>query len=311
MTLPAQTIEQPGAASPEYRAGGTDLQQRLRSGVSSGRLIDLHRLPGLRGISWDAGRAKIGALTPIADIARDAALSAAYPPLVQAAASLATPQIRAQATLAGNLLQRNRCWYFRHPAVSCYKKGGATCPARDGNHLFSSCFDLGPCVAPHPSTLGMALVAYEEAQFEVAERGMRPIAALYGDGSDARRDHQLKDGELVTAVLMPPPLPGEHGAYFRATSRASAEWPLAEALVRLALTGEKISFARVTVGAVAPIPLRRQEVEGALVGEPATAGTLARAARHSAHGAQPLPMTQYKVQLVCATVLEALQHALH
>lgn len=303
------TIGEATAAHGEFRAAGTDLQQRLRSGVSSGPVVDLRQLASLSGISWDPdGRASIGALSSIASLASDAKLARAYPGLTQSAAALATPQIRSAGTVGGNLLQRNRCWYFRHPGTSCFKKGGNSCPARDGNHLFSSCFDLGACVAPHPSTLGMALFAYE-AHVEVAGTGMRPVGALYGDGSDERRDHQLGAQELLTMVLMPAPLAGERAAYFRAAARAAAEWPLAEAVARLVVSGGRIVFARVAVGGVAPIPLRREQVEAALVGQPANGETLHRAAALARDGARPLPMTAYKVDVLCATVQQALEHA--
>jgi CO/xanthine dehydrogenase FAD-binding subunit len=193
--------------------------------------------------------------------------------------------------------------------VSCLKKGGDDCPARSGNHLYGVCFDLGPCVAPHPSTLGMALLAYD-GQIEVAGHGSRPVTALYGDGSDGRRDHRLGDHELLTAVQMPTPLEGERSAYFRATSRAMAEWPLVEAIVRLAVSDGTIEFARVAVGGVAPIPLRLQRVEEALTGRPASPDVVERAASLAAERASPLPMTRYKAALLPPTVRGTLDRAL-
>jgi xanthine dehydrogenase YagS FAD-binding subunit len=304
------TIQDALGAAGEYRAGGTDLQQRLRSGVSPGPPVDLKRLAGLDRVEWDEhGGARIGALVPIATVAGDPRLAAAYPGLAQSAGALATPQIRAAGSLGGNLLQRNRCWYYRHPAISCLKKGGQDCPARTGNHLFGVCFDLGPCVAPHPSTLGMALLAYA-AQIEVASSGSRPVAALYGDGSDGRHDHQLGEHEILAAVLMPEPLQGERTAYFRVISRALAEWPLVEAVVRLAVTDGTIEFARVAVGGVAPIPLRLQRVEEALAGRPASPEVVEQAASLAAERASPLPMTRYKADLLPRTVRETLDRAL-
>jgi xanthine dehydrogenase YagS FAD-binding subunit len=304
------TIEDVLARPGEYRAGGTDLQQRLRSGVSRGPVVDLAGLPGLDELDWDAhGRARIGALVPMAKVASDPQLAAAYPGLARSAGALATPQIRTAGTLGGNLLQRNRCWYYRNPATSCLKKGGDDCPARTGNHLYGVCFDLGPCVAPHPSTLGLALLAYE-AQIQLAGGDILPVAALYGDGSSGRRDHQLGDNELLTAVLMAAPLEGERAAYFRAISRARAEWPLVEAVVRLVVASGTIRFARVAVGGVAPIPLRLERVEQALLDRPADDDTLEQAASLAASGASPLPMTRYKVDLLPATVRETLGLAL-
>ena len=309
MSPAPSTIGDALRATGEYRAGGTDLQQRLRSGVSSGPPVDLKPLPGLDRVEWDErGRARIGALVPVATLADDPRLAAAYPGLAQSAAALATPQIRAVGTLGGNLLQRNRCWYYRHPAISCLKKGGEHCPARTGNHLFGVCFDLGPCVAPHPSTLGMALLVYA-AQVELAGGGSRPVAALYGDGSDGHHDHQLSEHEILTAVHMPAPLEGERAAYVRTIGRAMAEWPLVEAIVRLAVTNGTIEFARAAAGGVAPIPRRLQPVEDALTGKPASAELLEQAASLSTEGASPLPLTHYKLDLLPRVVRDALNHA--
>jgi xanthine dehydrogenase YagS FAD-binding subunit len=97
----------------------------------------------------------------IADVAGDQRLAPAYPGLAAAAGGLATPQIRAIGTIGGNLAQRSRCWYYRNPHMACLKKGDDTCPARSGNHLYGVIFDPGPCVAPHPSTLAAALLAYD------------------------------------------------------------------------------------------------------------------------------------------------------
>ncbi len=155
----------------------------------------------------------------------------------------------------------------------------------------------------------MALLAYE-AQVEVDARSTRAVAELYGDGSNAGHDHQLGAQQLLTGVIMPAPVAGERAAYARAITRASAEWPLAEAVVRLAITAGIIAFARVAVGGVASIPLRRENVEAALVGQPANDDTFRTAACLAAEGAIPLPMTAYKVDLLRATVQQALETAL-
>jgi xanthine dehydrogenase YagS FAD-binding subunit len=303
----------------EFRAGGTDVHERRRSGVSRGRLIDVADAADAAGvadlatITVDERGARIGALVSIASIAADVRLRGDYAGLTQAAGELATPQIRVVGTLGGNLLQRTRCWYFRRPEVSCYKKGGAACPALAGNHMYGVCFSLGPCVFPHPSTLGMAALAYDagvETWSPAAQQLVaRPVAELYGDGSDPSRDHRLGDGELLTAVLLPRPWLGERAAYFRAIGRVRAEWPLVEVVVRLAVQGDAIVHARVAVGGVAPIPMRLPSVEAMLVDRTAQAETLSRAAACAADGAVPLPMTGYKVPLLCGAVLETLERA--
>ena len=322
MTVP-ETPPVPSVA-PELRAGGTDLTERRRSGVSSGPVADIERRPDLYRVEWRAdGGVTIGALTTIARLAEDPRLGAAYPGLAAAAGGLATPQIRRVGTLGGNLLQHTRCWYYRHPAASCLKKGGTACPARTGNHLYGVLFDLGPCVAPHPSTLGAALLAYD-AVVTTDARDAAPVADVFGDGSDGTRDHQLAPGELLTAVRLPAPAAGERAAYFRAISRAYAEWPLAEAVCRLVLSGSGdggdgdggghsgsavITLAAVAVGGVAPVPLRLPAVERALVGRPLSPATLAAASALAADGASALPMTGYKAALLVGTVRETLERA--
>ena len=253
MTVAGTIVADAGAA--EFRASGTDLSERRRSGVSRGPLIDIPPSPGMTGIAWDSGGARIGALTPIAAIAADARLTAAYPGIAAAAAGLATPQIRRVATLGGNLAQRSRCWYFRNPRIDCLKKGGAACPAREGNHLYGVAFDLGPCVAPHPSTMAAALMAYD-ATVRTSQRPALAIGQLLGDGSDGTADNALHAGEMIEAIILPPPTPGERAAYRRAIGRAMAEWPLAEVVARVVVEAGAFRLVRLTAGGVAPVPIR-------------------------------------------------------
>jgi xanthine dehydrogenase YagS FAD-binding subunit len=301
-----------GGVLPVVRAGATDLSERRRLRMAQGPLLDLRDLPGLDAIEWDAaGAATVGAKVRIAQAAADEVLARAYPGLCAAAGALATPQIRAVGTVGGNLLQANRCWYYRNPDATCLKKGGAACLARAGDHLYHACFDLGPCACVHPSTLGMALLAYEASVMVHGEAAERTVEALYGDGSQVDGDHRLPPGAVLTHVVLPPPRPREQAAYFRAISRARSEWPLVEVLVRLVVDDGTVSFARVTMGGVAPVPLRLPRVEAALVGQPASAATFAEAAAIATEGAKPLPMTAYKVPLVEGTVLETLERASH
>jgi xanthine dehydrogenase YagS FAD-binding subunit len=265
-------------AQAEFRAAGTDLSERRRSGVSRGPLIDI--ASGERGISWgEDGAATLGALTTIATIATDARLGAAYPGIAASAKAIATPQVRHMATLGGNLVQRSRCWYFRNPRIDCLKKGGSSCPARSGNHLYGVAFDLGPCVAPHPSTMAAALMAYD-ARIATDRRDRLTIAELLGDGSDGRADHALPPGEMITKIVLPAPLAGERAAYKRAISRAYAEWPLVEVCVRLGIADGKFQLVRLAAGGIAPVPLRLTACEATLQGKPANAQAIAQAAGH-------------------------------
>jgi xanthine dehydrogenase YagS FAD-binding subunit len=304
MSVVGTIVAETGAA--EFRASGTDLSERRRSGVSHGALIDIPPSPEMTGIAWDSTGPRIGALTPIAAIAADARLTAAYPGIAAAVAGLATPQIRRVATLGGNLAQRSRCWYFRNPRIDCLKKGGAACPAREGNHLYGVAFDLGPCVAPHPSTMAAALMAYD-AKIATNQRPALAIAELLGDGSDGAADNALHPGEMIEAILLPPPSPGERAAYRRAIGRAMAEWPLAEVAARIVVEAGAFRLVRLTAGGVAPVPIRLSAAEAAAEGAPVSQATIEHAARAAIEGARPLPMTAYKLELLQGLVRDCLE----
>ncbi|WP_460777244.1 FAD binding domain-containing protein [Nocardiopsis nanhaiensis] len=300
------------------RAGGTDLTPCLQAGlVAPGPLVDLLDVPDLRITSWSKdGSSRIGAMTSVGELSADPRLASAYPGLAATADGLATPQIRGTATVGGNLLQRNRCSYLRNPAFDCFQTGGDSCPARSGDHLRGVVVDQGPCVAPHPSSLAVALLAYDATvqvyDGRVYELG---VADLY-DGADPARDHVLAPGSLVMSVSLPAPVHGERAAYLRAAGRSRAEWPLVEAVVSLACadggTGP-VTGAAVAVGGVARTPLRLPGVEAALVGSVPGRGTgpeVAGALEGLADLCSPLPATAYKVPLLQATVQGVIERAL-
>jgi xanthine dehydrogenase YagS FAD-binding subunit len=291
----------------EFRAAGTDLSERRRSGVSRGPLIDISAAPDMIGMHWAAdGSLRLGAVTTIASIAADPLIAAGYPGIAASAQGLATPQIRHLATLGGNLAQRSRCWYFRNPHIACLRKGGSDCPARAGNHLYHVAFDLGPCVSPHPSTMAAALLAYD-AKVTTDRRTSLTIADLLGDGSDGSADNALQAGELIKSVELPSPLQGERALYKRAISRTHAEWPLVEICARAVIKDGTFQFVRLAAGGVAPVPLRLQAVEAALQDKKATAATIAHAAEQATSGAKPLPMTGYKLDLLKGVVQDLLE----
>jgi xanthine dehydrogenase YagS FAD-binding subunit len=304
--MTSATITAP-AAGAEFRAAGTDISERRRSGVSRGPLIDIAATSDSIAIEWGAdGAARIGAFATIARIAADARIAAAYPGIAASALSLATPQIRHLATLGGNLAQRSRCWYFRDPHIACLKKGGSHCPARSGNHLYSVAFDLGPCVAPHPSTMATALLAYD-AKILTDQRPGLSIGELLGNGSDGTADNALASGEIIRGVELPAPLQGERAFYKRAISRSHAEWPLVEVCARGVVRDDTFEFVRITAGGIAPVPLRLSAAEAALHGKPANAANIAEAAKQATAGANPLPMTGYKLDLLEGAVRDLLE----
>lgn len=305
ITILDDAAQRPEASDGVYRAGGTDLQERLRTRGETPHIWDLTGIPGFAGITREADRTVIGAGTTVAAVATG--LAEDYPALALTAAGLATPQVRAAGTIGGNLLQRTRCWYYRHPHTSCLKDGGDSCPARDGRHLYGVAFDTSACVHPHPSSLAMALLTYD-ASVALTGRGPIGVGELLGDGADPTRDHLLGEREVVTQVVLPPPAAGERAAHTRAISRFEAEWPLVEAVCRVVRdeSGALTSCA-IGVGGVAPVPLRMPAAEALLIGSPLEEEAIAAAARACAQGANPLPETAYKVELIQGCVREVLE----
>ncbi len=279
------------------RAGGTDVEDRRRNGLIHGDLMDLRDVTTALGDfhNFDPSNGLyIGALCKVSRL--DTAELAPWNGLLEAARTLATPQIRAMATVGGSLLQANRCSYFRHPDLShdCLKAGGPSCPAREGDSLRLALFESGPCIAVHPSTLGCAFLAYDAMVSIQDPSGIRvlgPIDVLYGDGKDSR-DHQLPEGTLLHAIHLENP--GTEGsAYGRAIGRVWAEWPLVEATVRRTAKGVVIS-----AGGIAAVPMRLRVAETRInAGESVEAAIAAECVGRTIR--EP---ARYKVQLLAGLV---------
>lgn len=293
----------------EIRAGATDVQDRRKRGISAGPLVDLRDARDMTGITAVDGSLVIGATTKLRDIAEHGTLREWAPLLSKAAGGLATPQIRAMATLGGNLLQRNRCWYYRNPDFRCLKSGGSQCNARLGDSSRHAVFDVGPCLSVHASTMACALLCFD-ASCRVIGSPDLSIVDLYGDGSDPTRDHRLPEGSVLHTVRIAGLVPNERGGYLRSIARREAEWPIVEAAVRIAVEGGQITLARVAIGGVAPVPMRLPEVEQALVGLRPSPDAFAKAAALASRGTKPTKDSAWRVQFVAPTVQGALEGAM-
>ncbi|MEZ4319211.1 MAG: FAD binding domain-containing protein [Myxococcota bacterium] len=287
------------------RAGGTDLQERRKHGLSTGALVDLRDLEGLDTIEIVDGVLKIGALARITDLAEHPGATL-WQGLVAAAGGLATPQIRNRGTIGGNLLQEVRCWYFRNPHLVCAKSGGDRCLAKSGDALYHALYDRGPCIAPHPSTLAVALWAYDATVVLDGDERLS-IPELLGPGRDPKRTNALPAGRILVGVEVPMPWVGEGGAYRRTISRARAEWPLVEVTARCVRAGGTLANAVLTVGGTANRPERLDSLAEALKGHPPADfqgiidSTLVEPGT--------LPQTAYKLPLLRVTVGDTLRDA--
>jgi xanthine dehydrogenase YagS FAD-binding subunit len=276
---------------------------------SAGTVVSIGGLTGLRGIkAVPGGGMRIGALATLAEIAAHAGIQKDYPALAQAAASAASPQLRNQGTLGGNLCQRPRCWYFRGD-FHCARKGGDICYAAEGENEYHCIFGGEICFIVHPSDTAPALVALE-ATFQISgpkgQRGVPAAKFFILPGQDHMRENVLQAGEIITEVILPSPLPGGRGGYLKTRSRATWDFALAGVASSLQVEGDTVKRARLVFSGVAPAPWRAPAAEQELVGHKLDADTIARAAVASVKDASPLSKNGYKVTLLRGAVEEAL-----
>ncbi len=302
-----------------FRAGGIDLIDRMKEGLDEpDELVELAAIGGehgqrMRGIvQTDDGGWRIGALVTLGQIADFDDLPSAYGAVKEAAGHAATPGIRNAATAGGNLLQRPRCWYFRHSDLQCLKKGGYECLALTGDHRYNAILGGGPSFIVHPSSLGSALVALDASVTIAGKEGLRtmPIEQLFAPPTvDPVKEHTLADGEVLLSIDLPAPLAGQRSAYHYAKEKQSHDWPLAEASVRCTVEGGTLREVRVALGHVAPIPWRSREAEAVLEGAKPSAELFAKATEAALSVAKPLEGNAYKVPLAQGVLRYALHFA--
>jgi xanthine dehydrogenase YagS FAD-binding subunit len=295
-------------------AGGQDLYTELKDRIiAPDELVDLKGLSVLDGVEISPDRSlSIGALTTLGTLERHLRVGLLHPVLQQAAASVASPQIRNVGTLGGNLCQRPRCWYYRHSAIDCIKKGGAECLAYGGLSKYNAILGGGPSYIVHPSDVAPALVALgAEAQI-VGKRGARSVElerffTLPSEGSVVR-ENVLAGDEILARVRVPAPDgEGWRSTYLKFRERGSYDFALASVALCLRMQGDTIADARLVLGGVAPIPWRCASTEQLLVGRKIDAATCAAAGDEALQGAEPLKYNAYKVPLTKGLITRALQ----
>lgn len=298
------------------KAGGVDLLDLMKEGLAAPRsLVDISRIPELEHISQEAdGRVRVGALTTLAELARNALVRQNYPALSQAAAQAASPQVRNRATLGGNLLQRPRCWYFRSASYHCTRKGGAHCFAFEGDNRYHAVFGNHGCAFVHPSTPATSLVAYGGSVELADARGRWREMALEDffllPGKDLHQENSLATGEILTAVYLPPHRRGRTASYLQMAEKGAFDWPLAAVAVLLELDrAGRCERANIILGAVAPVPWRSTAAESALTGREITAEAAEAAAKAAIAGASPLSRNGYKLSLLEVLVRRAVLRA--
>ncbi|MFD5393621.1 FAD binding domain-containing protein [Streptomyces sp. NPDC127097] len=291
---------QPGA---RFLGGGTNLVDLMKLGVETPRLlIDVTRLPLDRIEELPDGGLRIGAMVRNSDLAAAAAVRDRYPALSQALLAGASGQLRNIATTGGNLLQRTRCLYFQDITKPCNKRvPGTGCPAREGVHRDLAVLGHSDhCVATQPSDMAVALAALDAEVLLHGPDGERtvPVTDFHRlPGDSPERDTEIRPGELITAVRLPPAAPGTRSRYRKARDRASYAFALASVAAVLEVREGTVRHAALAFGGLAHRPWRARAAEEVLRGAPATEDTFARAADAELAAARPLRDNGFKVTL--------------
>jgi xanthine dehydrogenase YagS FAD-binding subunit len=293
-------------------AGGSDLLGELKEGTAQvGRLVSLARIAALQEIAPEGGGLRIGAGVTLAQLEGEPRLAGPYRLLAEAARGVATPEIRNQGTLGGNLCQRPRCLHYRSPWIACLKKGGTDCPARESAHQpYLALLGAGAgCVASHASDLAPPLLALDASVRVAGPGGERtlPMAQFFaGPERDVRRENVLAADELVTAVLLPARAADWRGTYLKARERTAGDFPLVSVACGARRDGAALREVRIVLGGVAPVPWPCPRAEALLEGRAVTPQTAAQAAQAAFADAAPLAGNAYKLELGRALVARAI-----
>jgi xanthine dehydrogenase YagS FAD-binding subunit len=291
-------------------AGGTDLLTQMKAGIIEPcRLVNLKTIPGLGQVNFnDANGLELGALATLDAIAADETVRERYAALYQAILSAASPQLRNFGTIAGNLVQGSRCWYFRG-AFPCWLKGGNKCFAREAENSHHAVFGQGGCNAVLPSDAAPALVALD-AEITIVGKGIKRTMPLWQffqkPVPDSRQFTILEPGEIITSVRVTVPASGSRSTYIKAMDRKIWAFALASVAACVTLDGGVVQDARVVLGGVASVPWRAAAVELSLKGQRLDGQAILKAAELAVEGIKPLHKNGYKVALIKGIVAQAL-----
>jgi xanthine dehydrogenase YagS FAD-binding subunit len=296
-------------------AGGLDsfdwLKDRIRKPKAVVDLSGIAELRGIRASGIDGSDGiEIGAMTTLTEIVNHPIVKQKYNLLAQAAEVVASPQIRNQGTIGGNVSQDTRCWYYRG-GWPCYRAGGNICYADtpEGRNREHAILHAERCVAVNPSDSAPALIALD-AKFVIRTRnGERVVDAedyFIGPDIDITRLHILEPGDLLTAIRIPSTWAGAQFYFEKIRDRNVWDFPLMNVASAMVTSGDNIDRIRIAVNAAAARPLRLKAVEDAVRGKPRNAATGEMAGKLAVQGAVPLQFNAYKIPLMRNLVKRAI-----
>ncbi len=291
-----------------YLAGGIDLLGEMKEYiVSPPRVVNIKTLPGSNSVAVRDGTLRMGANVTIAAIAANPDIQKDWPALAEAASEVGSPQIRAVATLGGNLAQHSRCWYYRQRDLTCLKRGGNTCYGRDGQNKYLGIFSGNPCISPAVSNLAVALAALDAQIIVQRKAGEKTftVAELYQDAwNNPLAQNSLAPGDLILAVQIPAAT--GKSAYLQMSEKSDFDWALVSCAAAGKIDAGKISGARIVLGSVAPVPYIADEAAKFLEGKTLDENSAGIAAVLVLAKATPFAHNGYKVPIAKALIRRSL-----
>lgn len=310
----AEAVREASGAETRFIAGGTNLLDLMKLEVMApGKLVDITRLD-LGGIDeTDEGGLRIGALVTNSDLAADARVRKGWPVLSRALLAGASGQLRNKATTGGNLLQRTRCYYFYDRGEPCNKREpGSGCAAKEGmNRILAILGTSEHCIATHPSDMAVAMRALGarveiEGQHGTRELALEDFYRLPGDTPHI--ETVLEPGELITAVILPPPAGGRQ-VYRKVRDRSSYAFALVSIAAVVGVENGRIAKAQLAFGGLGPMPWRDAAVEQVLVGGIPSPALFGRAADILLAEANAYRGNVFKIPLTRRTLAAVLTQA--
>lgn len=294
-------------------AGGTDLISLMKEGVvEPDRVVNIKEVSDLKGITYDESAGlRIGALVTLEELAGDVSVRQNYASLVDAVKGVRSQQIQAVGTVAGDLCQRPRCWYYRRGFGLLAMKNGKSMVLDGDNRYHAILGNEGPAYFLNPSSLAPALITLG-AKVKIAGPGGEKEVAVADffrtPKSEGEKEYALGDNEIVTAVLVPP-AKGQKTATYEVREKEALDWPLAAASVALTIEGGTVSSAKIALGHVAPVPWVAAEAAAALVGKSVSAETADQAGAAAVAKAKAIGRNGYKIRLAHVAVKRAILRA--
>src|SRR5579862_7447802 len=292
-------------------AGGLDSFDWLKDRIKRPKVVvDLSGIAELKGVRTTNDGIEIGAMTTLTEVVKHPLIREKYGLLAEGAEAAASPQIRNQGTIGGNVSQDARCWYYR-AGWTCYRAGGNTCFADTPTAINREHAILGAdrCVAVNPSDSAPALIALEAQMVIRNSKGERTVNAedyFIGPSLDITRMTVLKPGDLLTAIRIPATWAGAKFYFEKVRDRQVWDFPLLNVASAMTVNGGNIERIRIAVNAAAARPLRLTAVENAVVGKPPNAATGELGGKLAVEGAEPLRFNGYKIPLMRNLVKRAI-----